>query len=654
MIRVEHSKEEFKLFYKNHLFFHHTSKNPSFIIGKGKSKYKLRHDKFKIKETTIEKIELNDFQIESLTENETIVVFKNKNEELKIIFKESDGYLEVIPKVFNQNINRCWILLKANSEEAIYGCGSQFADLDLRGKEIPIWVEDHSPVAKTDYTYFPLPTFISVGKSYYFCHIESSYYSKLNFTNENNHELYVWEVPKKIVIGKLDNALTVVSRLSDYFGRQPSMPEWIYDGLILGIQGGSEVVDHKIKNALDAGIKVNAVWCQDWQGIRMTSFGQQLFWNWEYEKERYPNLPDYIKSLNKKNIKFLAYLNQFLPTDAPLYTEASKKGYCVKDKEGEDLIIYTTDFPTCILDVSNPEAFEWFKTIIKKNLINIGISGWMLDYGEYLPVDTNTKIHSDMSVEEYHNYYPVEFAKVVYQLLKDVQKLNEIFVFNRSGFSHASKYMMCYFSGDQLEDWNEINGIPTVIPCGISIGLCGIGYYCFDIGGYTTYGPYKRTKEMFQRGAEMAAFSMVMRTHEGNRPNDNWQFDSDEETLTHLAKMVRVHVHLKPYLKMLSKEYQETGISPMRACYLHYEDDPELRNLKFQYLFGRDLLVAPVIKSQSLKWKVYLPDDYWIHIWSGKEYGKGWDEVEAPLGKPPVFYRKNSEFSDLFEKVRNL
>jgi alpha-glucosidase len=285
-------------------------------------------------------------------------------------------------------------------------------------------------------------------------------------------------------------------------------------------------------------------------------------------------------------------------------------------------------------------------------MLGIGLSGWMHDYGEYLSADPNTKIYSKIPPEEYHNYYPVEFARVVYDTLNEEHKLDEVFVFNRSGFSHVAQYMMCYFSGDQLEDWNEINGIPTVIPCGISIGICGIGYYCYDIGGYTTYGPYKRTKEMFMRGAEMAAFSMVMRTHEGNRPNDNWQFDGDEETLLQLEKMVQVHVNLKPYLKELSNEYQQKGIPPIRACFLHYEDDPELYNLKYQYLLGEDLLVAPVIQPNIKIWKVYFPDDKWIHIWSGKKYKKGWYDIDAPIGEPPVFYRERARFSNIFAEIR--
>jgi alpha-glucosidase len=118
--------------------------------------------------------------------------------------------------------------------------------------------------------------------------------------------------------------------------------------------------------------------------------------------------------------------------------------------------------------------------------------------------------------------------------------------------------------------------------------------------------------------------------------------------------MVKIHVLMKPYLKHLSIEYQNLGIPPIRGCFLHYENDPELYNLKYQYLFGQDLLIAPVIKPNQKEWKVYFPDDFWVHIWSGKRYKKGWNLVNAPLGEPPVFYKFGSSFTDLFEKIKSM
>jgi len=142
-----------------------------------------------------------------------------------------------------------------------------------------------------------------------------------------------------------------------------------------------------------------------------------------------------------------------------------------------------------------------------------------------------------------------------------------------------------------------------------------------------------------------------MRTHEGNRPDSNWQFNSDRETLSHLAGMTDVYTKLKPYHIELSKEYSETGIPPVRHPFLHYENDETLHKLKYQYMYGRDLLIAPVVKKGKTKWKVYLPEDKWIHMWSGKKFTGGWITIESPLGKPPVFFRADSKSSELFREV---
>ncbi|MGB4270365.1 MAG: alpha-glucosidase, partial [Spirochaetota bacterium] len=132
------------------------------------------------------------------------------------------------------------------------------------------------------------------------------------------------------------------------------------------------------------------------------------------------------------------------------------------------------------------------------------------------------------------------------------------------------------------------------------------------------------------------------------------QFDSDKETLQHLAKMTKVHTTLKPYFEHCKDEYHTDGLPLMRHPYIHYPNDEKLHSLKYQFLLGCDLLVAPVYKKGKKKWKVYLPDDKWVHIWSGKKYNGGWITVDAPLGQPPAFYRENSQFKTIFEAIKDI
>ena len=143
-----------------------------------------------------------------------------------------------------------------------------------------------------------------------------------------------------------------------------------------------------------------------------------------------------------------------------------------------------------------------------------------------------------------------------------------------------------------------------------------------------------------------------MRTHEGNRPDDNWQFDSDEETISHFAWATRIHAKLSRYIKDLLEENATKGIPLMRPFFIHYEDDKEVYNLQYQYMFGRDLAVAPIYNEGQTIQKLYLPEDEWVYLWDGRQFGKGWVEIEAPIGKPAVFYRKQSPYKDIFEEIR--
>jgi len=660
MLECKITKNEFKLFYKNLLYIHHTPRDPVFEIGIGKAKYRMRRGDFKIRDKIKKRVSLSDFSIISENDREIKIKFKSDDYEIAVKIRENreQECLEICPYSENKDINRFWINLCASEEEAIFGCGEQFSELNMRGKEIPLFVEEQGvgrgdpPITGDWYTtYYPQPTFISSNN--YYCHIETSFYSKFSFKDPQKHVLHTWEIPKKIIIGKFDSLIETVSHLSKFLGRQPELVDWVYDGLWLGLQGGKDIVNKKISKAKEYDIKVNAVWCQDWEGINMTSQGKQLFWNWKYDEDLYPDLPKYIEELNEKGIKFLGYINPYLNNKAPLHNEAKKKSCLIKVSKGD--ILYddsTAENCFAILDLSNPETLEWIKAVIIKNMIGIGMDGYMCDYGEYTPV--KIACHSGIDGEEFHNQYPVLWAKVNYEALKESDSLDKVTFFMRSGYTHTSKYSPMIWAGDQLVTWSMDDGLASVIPAGISIGLCGIGYYHFDIGGFHSLGEFRRNKEVFMRWVELAAFSVVMRTHEGIKPWENWQFDSDDETLEHLSKMVKVHIKLKPYFKNLSKIYQKKGLPIMRGCFLHYPKDKILHNLKYEFMLGPDILVAPVIKPRKNSWRVYLPEDTWIHLWSGKEFNGGWIDIEAPIGKPPVFYRTKSSFSNLFAEIRNL
>ena len=665
MIQFQQHNEGFDISFKGMSIVTHTQEHPWFYVGRGIGRFNMVRGNFTIDEELHEKIALDQFEIQEQTAQGLTLLCGTQQQPHLLVVKveERASRLEISLQCTDRTLNRCWIRLCAQADEHLHGCGEQFSVLDLKGRSVPLWVEepgvgrgpDAEPILATgdigpedvgDWytTYYPQPTFVSSAN--YFYHLESSAYALFNFSDPDTHLLHVWEIPQTIMFDTCETAPATLKSLSDYLGRQPLLPEWVYDGVWLGIQGGQQNVQRKIQASLDAGVKVCAVWVQDWEGRRVTAFGKQLFWDWKYDQTLYPDLPGFIRQLHQQGIRFTAYINSFLAIEGELYREASQKGYLVKQQNGEEYHVVATTFPAALIDFSNPEAVTWLKEVIKKNMIEIGLSGWMADYCEYLPTDA--ALASGENAELYHNRYPVDWAKINLEAIQEAGKAGEIVFFTRSGYSGTSRYSTMMWNGDQLVDWSLSDGLATVIPASLSMGFCGIGYTHSDTGGFTTLGPYKRSKELFMRWAEHTAFTPVMRTHEGNRPDDNWQFDSDPETLTHFARMSQIHARLKPYLQQAAQEYQETGLPLMRHPYLHYEKDAQLHELQYQYLLGRDLLVAPVYKPDQKTWNVYLPDDRWGYLWNQQEYRQGWHTMAAPLGQPPVFYRLGSAWSDLF------
>lgn len=668
MMKLVTDNNGFKLFLDERQLIHHTTDKPWLYAGAGTASFTTGHALFHYRHDLQEKLALKDFTVEETKDGTLITFSRNGLNTVKVLLSEEDERLTIRFAENAAGVNRIWIRLTAEQDEHIYGCGEQFSYFDLKGKHFPLLVTeqgvgrnrntyatfmaDSTGHGGGDYytTYFPQPTFVSSRK--YYCHVEDSSYMDFDFSHDDYHELQIWGVPEKLVFETADTMVDVVSKLTGLLGRQPELPEWVYQGVWLGVQGGTETVLKKLEHALAKGLKVNGIWAQDWEGKRITSFGKRLMWNWVWNEALYPGLDEYLKRFEKKGVKFLGYINPYLAVEGSLFQEASGRGYLVKNKDGKDYLLDFGEFYAGTVDLTNPAAFAWYKDVIKKNMIGFGLKGWMADFGEYLPMDA--VLANGVSAELMHNLWPVLWAKVNREAVEEAGVLDEVTFFMRSGYSGTQKYSTMIWAGDQNVDWSLDDGLASVIPAALSLAMTGFGLHHSDIGGYTTLFEMKRTKELFMRWAEMAAFSPVMRTHEGNRPDDNWQFDSDEETFLHFTKMSRVYTKLAPYIKKAVQENARQGIPVMRPLLLHYEADPKTYELKYEYLLGRDLLVAPVYEQGQTTWTVYLPKDEWVHLWSGQNYQGGEVEVKAPLGQPPVFYRKNSQYMEMFRQVGTL
>ncbi|WP_145508283.1 alpha-glucosidase [Yersinia alsatica] len=660
----------FTLLFQQRLLLKHSQQAPCLWIGRGKADIDMFRGNFSIKDCLSEKLALTDAVITAKGKGWDIHFSRGEVAEAQLhITLDAAGRLEMTLSNGDKDNNRMWLRLAAQEEDHIYGCGEQFSYFDLRGKPFPLWSSeqgvgrnkqsyvtwqaDCKENAGGDYywTFFPQPTFVSSQK--YYCHIDNSCYMNFDFSASDYHELAIWQDSAVLRFECADSYIGLLEKLTALLGRQPELPDWVYDGVILGIQGGTDVCQQKLDVMREHGVKVSGIWAQDWEGRRITSFGKRLMWNWRWDSELYPELDTRIPQWKKEGVRFLGYINPYVAIEKELYAEAAEKGYLTKDYSGNDYQVEFGEFYAGVVDLTKPAAYDWYKEVIKKNLIEFGLDGWMADFGEYLPTDT--LLDNGVDAEIMHNAWPALWAKCNYDALAETGKLGEILFFMRAGYTGSQKYSVMMWAGDQNVDWSLDDGLASVIPAALSLAMTGHGLHHSDIGGYTTLFDMKRSKELLMRWCEFCAFTPLMRTHEGNRPDDNWQFDHDVETIRQFARMTHIFAALKPYIKQAVALNSQSGLPVMRPLFLHYEDDAHTYNLKYQYLFGRDLLVAPVYEEGRSDWTLYLPQDSWVNLWTGEQHCGGAEvTVAAPMGQPPVFYRASSEWAELFASLRVL
>ena len=570
----------------------------------------------------------------------------------------------------SSKINRFWFTFGTNPDEHIYGCGENYSEFDLKGQKVRIWVAEHQnvrrisrklikekirgprPKRKLSFSkyesYYVQPTFVSSDK--YYVHVDMKAYGYFDFSKPSEITIHTQEYPR-FVCEKADSFTEISGKLAKLLGHQRTLPDWIYEGGIIAMQDwvkdGDKVkegfdgcgnIDRKLLELEKEGAKVSGVWCQDWCGCRCTGFGYQVMWNWRYDEKQYRNLPAKIREWKKKGVRFLGYINPFIALEKDIYATAKEKGYCVKNRNGEDYLVTITTFPAAMVDFTNPEAYEWYKNLIKENMIGIGMGGWMADFGEYLPEDA---VLYDGDARILHNSWPSIWAKMNREAILECGVENEVFFFTRAGYTGSVGATDMMWTGDQHVDWSVDDGLPSVIPATLSLSMSGYGITHSDAGGYTTVMHMRRSKELLMRWEEMNVFSPLFRTHEGNQPGNNAQFDMDEEVLKHTAFCTRLHYELGDYIRELVKNATESGTPVIRPLFYHY-DEPWAYTEMTEYLLGRDILVAPVLEAGKVKREVTLPDDTWVNLFSKKEYTGGKHTVEAPIGQPPVFVRRDS------------
>jgi alpha-glucosidase len=550
--------------------------------------------------------------------------------------------------------------IRCDAEGTFHGFGEQYKATNQRGEAFELLVNeqgngrDGSPgisVGNEHTTYFPMPYYVDARGFGALFSTSRRVDVDLCATDEDIAWIEVISgAPVQWRVFHGPTGLDVIRQLGDLVGRPTQPPPWAYHLWMAG-QGGRDAVESERDRLEAAGIPVGVFWVQDWGGIRLNfdgGFGVQYIW--QADESLYPSFATMVSDFHGAGYKFLTYVNPFIvdpdsvvPQDDPArfaerFDSMKTMGLLLKNRMGETYIegaVPNIPQRDAHPDFSDPATLDFIVESLEEIVRAYEVDGWMADFGEWVPVDSVPKDGSDPI--ERRNTFPVDWHRASREALEGVRPDGDWVSFARSGFTGVQGVAQIHWVGDQETNWGELDGLPTVVPALLNLGLAGQPFVTHDIAGFAR-GDGPSTKELFQRWAELGAFTPIMRTHDGADKVNNWRWNRDEETTGHFRRFAFVHCALMNDFMMLAVEAETSGAPILRHLMLVFPEDPETWNISDQLMIGDSLLVAPVVEEGAVTRSVYLPAGTWYDVWTGDSIEGGQRAtVDAPIGRPPVY-----------------
>ncbi len=443
------------------------------------------------------------------------------------------------------------------------------------------------------------------------------------------------EIHLNLVVGA--QPLTVLTRQFTVMGTPPTPPPWVFGPWNDSVRGQDRAVA-LVEMLRSRRIPSNAVWIEDWMGSWENT---QRFWmrplSHQVDPTLYPDLRSLSERLHRSGFRLLGYFCPEITEGSELYQEALENHLLVRMSDGTPARIDVLGIQHGELDLTHPDATRWFATRCLQPAEALGFDGWMADFGEYLP--PQARLSDGSTGWSRHNEWPLLWQKLHREFWDATRPDHDYTFFVRSASLGSHCVAPVLWGGDSDTDFEFADGLPTVVPQVLSAQLAGFFYWSTDIAGYMTFGVTRpATKPLFCRWVELGALLPVMRTHHGTARPRNWTLLGDEETTAIYTRYARLHTALYPFWHHLSRQ----GGQPLiRALALEFPDDALAWTLDQQFLIGRTLLVAPVVKKSGRRHRVYIPSGSWRYWWSSRvDIGPAWIQLDVPLDQIPIWIRQ--------------
>ena len=429
---------------------------------------------------------------------------------------------------------------------------------------------------------------------------------------------------------------------------QPLVPGWLHDGLCVDLSGGNEAASRRLHRLLDAGIHVSAVLLRDWAGCRQAGTARRPTWQLSLDQRHYANLAEDIDRYRQADIHTLGYLTPYLDASGDDFEAAKAMDWLVHAVDGSVHCVNSAFGRFAFWDLWKPQVQDYLKQRIEETILQIGMHGWLADYGSFVP-PRHCWVHG-MAACQTRAEFPALWARLNAEAAAAKRERQPV-VIMRDHPGIIAETGLFYCHSDARADWSRrgLAGLPAAAKVASALGAA---VWFSETGGSPVIGGKPRSRELLQRWLEFSALTMVLTGHEGQVPARNSQLWDDDDNLRHTRRFTQLFRLLKPYREALLERFAADGVAPLQSTAVYYPSTRPYRHELSQFMLGEDLLAAPSLQADQLTTAASLPDGRWVHLWSSREFDGGDINIESPVGYPALFFRAASSFSPLFEGIR--
>lgn len=540
------------------------------------------------------------------------------------------------------------VRFEANDNEKLFGMGQyQHQHLNLKGCSLELAQRNTQasvPFAVSSLGYGFLWNNPSVGRATFSKNITE-------WVAESAKQIDYWIVAA-------DSPSEIVEKYANVTGKVPMMPDYAmgFWQCKLRYQTQEEVMT-VAKEYKKRGIPLSV--------IVIDFFHWERQGDWSFDKTYWPDPEKMCKELEEMGIKVMVSVWPTVERNSVNYQEMMERDMLVRTERGISVDMEIFNNMTCFFDPTNPETRKFVWDTCKKNYIDKGVSLFWLDEAEpeyNYPQFEHYRYHMGSALEV-ANIYPYMYAKTFYDGLLSEGVENPISLI-RCAWAGAQRFGALAWSGDVPSTYTQLK---NQIQAGLNMGMAGIAWWTADIGGFHGGNVNDEAfRELLIRWFEFGSFCPVMRLH-GDRephtppmastgggaissgaPNEVWSYTPEMEKI--MVHYINIREALKPYIKKAMEEAHEKGTPVIKPLFYDFPDDEECWEASEEYLFGHDILVAPVTEAKAISRKVYLPDKAsWTEVATGKKYQGGQIiDAYAPLEIIPLFVKNDSDVIDKF------